>query len=344
MNKRLQGVDLLRGLAIFLVLMNHVNIRLRLAKVPYTHGWPDQLTSSVVWNGQQGVQIFFAISGFLITSTALRRWKSLEIVPLKEFYRLRFARIAPLLLTLLAILSVLHFVNTKNYVINPKVATLPRALFAALTFHVNVLEAVRGYLPANWDILWSLSVEETFYLFFPLLCRHRRVFLVMLVVFIALGPYGRTHGNEVWREYSYLGSMDAIAMGCLTALIPYRPRAAPLLGAALLIFSLSFSLKAYALKGFYMSLVAFATCLLISRDWSVPRFLTPVRRLGERSYEVYLAHMFAVFFFLEWFVKAGKPMWLVPVFFVTAIFSSALLGEGVARWYSEPLNRRLRGR
>jgi uncharacterized membrane protein len=41
--KRIDGVDLLRGLAIFLVLMNHVNMRLRFAKVPYTHGLPAQL-------------------------------------------------------------------------------------------------------------------------------------------------------------------------------------------------------------------------------------------------------------------------------------------------------------
>jgi peptidoglycan/LPS O-acetylase OafA/YrhL len=71
---RLDGVDLLRALAIFFVLMNHVNMRLLIAKVPYLKGLPHQLASSLVWNGQQGVQIFFAVSGFLITSTTLRRW------------------------------------------------------------------------------------------------------------------------------------------------------------------------------------------------------------------------------------------------------------------------------
>jgi peptidoglycan/LPS O-acetylase OafA/YrhL len=140
-------VDLLRGLAIFFVLMNHVNMRLRMAKVPYTHGLPDQLVSSLVWNGQQGVQIFFAVSGFLITTTALRRWGS--GIDILAFYRLRFARIAPLLLLLLVILSALDLAQVKNFVINPKVATLPRALAAALTFNVNVLEARQGYLPAN---------------------------------------------------------------------------------------------------------------------------------------------------------------------------------------------------
>ena len=102
---------------------------------------------------------------------------------------------------------------------------LAQALFAALTFHVNVLEAKRGYLPGNWDILWSLSVEEVFYFFFPLVARlfgRGKMLIVLLIGFVALGPFARTvltHGNEIWKEYSYLGGMDAIALGCLTALL-----------------------------------------------------------------------------------------------------------------------------
>src|SRR5579863_2406378 len=91
--QRVDGIDLIRGLAIFFVLMNHVNIRLLLAKVPYTQGIPRQLVASLVWNGQFGVQMFFAVSGFLITSTSLRRWGSLSQLNAPDFYRLRFARI-----------------------------------------------------------------------------------------------------------------------------------------------------------------------------------------------------------------------------------------------------------
>jgi peptidoglycan/LPS O-acetylase OafA/YrhL len=90
----MDGVDLLRGLAICFVLMNHVNMQLLGAKVSYTQGLPRQLVSSLVWNGQFGVQIFFVISGFLITSTTLRRWGSASSVNLLDFYRLRFARIS----------------------------------------------------------------------------------------------------------------------------------------------------------------------------------------------------------------------------------------------------------
>ena len=72
--ERLDGVDLIRGLAILFVLMNHVNMQLLFAHVPYTKGLPAQLVFSLVWNGQYGVQMFFAVSGFLITATSIRRW------------------------------------------------------------------------------------------------------------------------------------------------------------------------------------------------------------------------------------------------------------------------------
>ncbi len=228
--KRLDGIDLLRGLAIFLVLMNHVNMRLRLAGVPYTKGLPHQLASSLFWSGQLGVQMFFAASGFLITSITLRRWRPLSQIKVRDFYLLRFARIAPLLLLLLAVLSGLHLAHVRDFVVSAKTGGLGRAVFAALTFHVNVIEARHGYLPASWDILWSLSVEEMFYLFFPLLCwvfGQGKLFITTLLIFVVLGPLGRTvfaGSNEIWQEYSYLGGMDAIALGCLTALLVAQVR------------------------------------------------------------------------------------------------------------------------
>src|SRR5467141_490987 len=117
---RLDGVDLLRALAIFFVLMNHVNMRLLSAKVPYLRGLPHQLIASLVWNGQFGVQIFFAVSGFLITSTALRRWHTLSNVRLPDFYRLRVARIAPMLLALLAVMTILHYSKVPSFVVSEK--------------------------------------------------------------------------------------------------------------------------------------------------------------------------------------------------------------------------------
>jgi peptidoglycan/LPS O-acetylase OafA/YrhL len=362
---RLDGVDLLRSLAIFFVLMNHVNMRLLFAKVPYTKGLPPQLTNSLVWNGQFGVQIFFAVSGFLITSTALRRWGSIANVNVRDFYLLRFARIAPLILLLLVVLSALHLAQVKNFVIPQKTGGLGGALFAALTFHINLLEARRGYLPGNWDILWSLSVEEMFYLFFPLAChlfRRGRVLTLPLLLFVVLGPIARSvafNHNPVWREYSYLGGMDAIAMGCLTALLLAKLRLSRValwmsgsIGTALLVFSLCFSIRAYrwglGRNGLDMTLLAIGTCMVITTaaqtQWKMPRIFSPLLKLGQRSYEIYLTHMFLVFGLFSLFLVAHKPIRGVPALFFFTILLSALLGELVARAYSEPMNRRLRSR
>ena len=320
---------------------------------------------SLVWNGQFGVQIFFAVSGFLITSTTLKRWGSPARVNLREFYQLRFARIAPLLLILLAILSGLHLGLIKGFVVSQKDGGLGRALLAALTFHINLLEARRGYLPASWDIMWSLSVEEVFYLFFPLACRlfrRGKFLLIPLLVLVALGPFARSRAfnpNPVWREYSYLGGMDAIALGCLTALFAARGRLSrtvlwtvSALGTLLLVFSLGFSIRAYiwglGRNGLNMTILAVGTCMIIvafaQRQWRAPRSLTPLLKLGQRSYEVYLTHVFVVLGLFNLFVVVGKPMKAVPVLFIAAVLLTGILGELVARGYSEPMNRWLRKR
>lgn len=363
--KRLDGVDLIRGVAILFVLMNHVNMQLLFARVPYTQGLPKQLVSSLVWNGQFGVQMFFAVSGFLITSTTLRRWDSADKVRPRDFYLLRFARIAPLLLLLLAVLSILHLAQVNHFVVHPQTGGLRSALLAALTFRVNVLEAKRGYLPGSWDILWPLSVEEAFYLFFPLACKlfgRGKLLAAMLLGFVVLGPFGRTvlaRGNPVWHEYSYLGAMDAIALGCLTALVIAHVQLARkqlwicgISGAILVTFILGFSRTAYAWglerNGLDMTILAVGTCLLIAlsaeTQWRGPRMLVPILWLGRRSYEVYLTHMFLVIAIFSVFLKFGKPVAAVPALFVTVIVLSGLLGEAVARFYSEPMNRLLRNK
>jgi peptidoglycan/LPS O-acetylase OafA/YrhL len=362
---RLDGVDVLRGLAIFFVLMNHVNMRLFIAEVPYGQSLPAQLLSSLVWNAQYGVQIFFAVSGFLITSTSLHRWGSPPAVRPRDFYVLRFARIAPLLLLLLVILIILHFTQSEWFYVTAKMGGLGRAVLAALTFHVNVLEAQSGYLPGNWDVLWSLSVEETFYLAFPIVClwlgRGPGLFILLAALVVA-GPFARTvwaHQNEVWQEYSYLGGMDAIALGCLTALLVPRSRFSrrglfmmQAIGAALMIFILGFSITVerwgLVRTGLNMTIIALGTCMVMAAAaLARPRVsvvIRPLIWLGQRSYEIYLTHMFIVIGFFVLFTKLGRPLNGVSILFVAVVLVAALLGDLVARFYSEPMNRFMRKR
>jgi peptidoglycan/LPS O-acetylase OafA/YrhL len=360
--QRLDGVDLLRGIAILLVLLNHVNMRLVLGHIAYGTALAAPLVAMLVWNAQRGVQMFFAISGFLITATSLQRWGTLGNVRVLDFYRLRFARIAPLLLLVLLALTALDWLRVGDYTVAARTGGLGTALLAALTFRVNVLEARHGYLPGSWDVLWSLSVEETFYFFFPLLCRlvggRKRLFIAVMLIFVALGPLARallTRGNEVWHEYSYLGGMDAIALGCLTALalatIRFGRRErwlAGLLGAGALAFSLVLPVAALERAGLEMSIVAIGTCLTIATlketAWRAPLLCRPLTRLGERSYEVYLTHMFVVFALFHVFLRAGKPAYGVPCLFATVILLAGIAGALTARLYSEPLNRLLRSR
>lgn len=369
--KRLDGIDLLRGLAIFLVLIDHVHIRLALAKVPYSKFLPAQLAHFIYGNGELGVQIFFVVSGFLITSISLRRWTPLWQINIRDFYALRFARIAPLFLLLLAVLCGLHFAHVPNFVVTARTGGLGRALLAAFTFRINVLEARTWYLPGNWDILWSLSVEEMFYLFFPVVCflfagdrlfGRGKLFIATLITFVVLGPFGRTvwtHGNPIWRDYSYLGGMEGIALGCLTALIVSRTlfsRSVLMIlgsiGAATISLSLVFSWQMdrtwLGRAGLHMTVIGIGTCTFIvattQMQWKAPHVVRPLLSIGQYSYEVYLTHMFIVYGFFSLFLDAGKAMRLVPVFFAATILMSGLLGAAVANLYSEPINRILRAK
>ena len=365
--RRLDGVDLLRGLSILLVVILHTNIRIRFAHTPIGRMLPPWLDNAIAWNGDNGVTIFFAVSGFLITSTSIRRWGSLGHVRPRAFYGLRFARIGPLLLALLAVLAALDLGAVHGYLIKPAQTTLPRAVFAVLTFHFNWLEGRVGYLPGNWDVLWSLSVEEAFYCFFPLvaiLLRRSRLALVLLLfAFVAAGPFARTlwtAGRPVWQEKSYLGGMDAIALGCLTALaLPWLLRhrrlvsAACVAGAALLALILGSHWSTGRLglyrTGLDGTLLALGSCGIIAWSatsaWRAPRAAQPLAWLGRNSYEVYLTHMFVVTAIAQWWNAHGRPFgWVTLLLYALAIAGASLLGAAVARWFSEPANRWLRAR
>jgi peptidoglycan/LPS O-acetylase OafA/YrhL len=151
--------------------------------------------------------------------------------------------------------------------------------------------------------------------------------------------------------------MDAIALGCLTALLVSRVRfsdtalrAFGIVGAGLMGFILMFSIRAsqWGLEsnGLNMTILAIGTCMIMivaaQMNWMVSRVMRPFLTMGERSYEIYLTHMFVVFAFFELFLQAGKPMQAVPLFFVSTLLTSALVGTLTARFFSEPMNRRLR--
>jgi peptidoglycan/LPS O-acetylase OafA/YrhL len=369
---RFDTIDLLRGLSIIAVILLHGQIRLLFTyQISIQDLLPRRIFHVLFWQGGNGVTVFFAISGFLITLTSLRRFGSLAQMRARTFYRIRFARIAPLLLMLLAVLSVLHMFNAEGFRIKASCGTLPDALFAALTFHVNWFEAIHGYLPANWDVLWSLSIEELFYLFFPLACllflkwrRGMPAFVLLLLLLAGTGPFARTvwSMNPIWQGTSYLGGMSGIALGCLTALLTDRlQRAQPIwmtakrLLAVQIIGPLTMLIIVIWPPWHWMNwlgrtgtddtILGLATCLIMlpsvlrgrpGRAWNAP-----IRWFGRHSYEVYLTHEFVVVWMTALYIKShrGSPFaWIAA-----EVVLAALLGAAVARWFSEPMNRLLRG-
>jgi peptidoglycan/LPS O-acetylase OafA/YrhL len=343
------------------VVIRHVKIRIPFQDVPLLDGMSEYLMSAIFVSGSEGVRIFFVVSGFLITLTSLNRWGSLEKIDIKMFYRFRFARIIPCLLGLLLVLSVLHFLNVKDYVINSKFSYF-EVLFSALTFHLNWLEGVKGYLPGNWDVLWSLSVEEVFYLFFPLVCfvsKNKYTLSLMLLSLIVLGPFYRLslHGDWIWLSKAYLSCMDSIAIGCLIALYTHKREFSKkilfsfnFLGALMIIFVLLFknsSVIPFISNNYlYDSIISFGTGIIlissVRQNLYFEQLLYPITWYGRLSYEVYLTHMFVVYSGYRLYKSFGSPLHYAIAWLAGIIIVSGILGYFIERYFSSPLNLRLR--
>jgi peptidoglycan/LPS O-acetylase OafA/YrhL len=358
--ERNDAVDLLRGLSIVLVVLFHIQLRIPFEASAIGAMLPREAFNLLFRSGYYAVVVFFVISGFLITSTALRRWGSLAAVPAGPFYLTRFARIAPCLAALLLVLAVLHLAGADGFVV--ETVSLGRALLAAATFHLNWLEAETGYLPGAWDVLWSLSVEEAFYLCFPLLCltaRRPALFVLAMLAFVMLGPFARVAANEIWADKSWLSGADGIALGCLAAFAVHRlpigrsaGRACFAVGLVLALLVFVFRRQVFQLGlselGLNVTLLEIGIALMLVglRGQRSParRLTAPFRWFGRNSYEVYLTHMLVLTPLAPLFAATGQAPDMAPLWFLGLLGLSGLAGAIVARLWSEPLNRTIRSR
>jgi peptidoglycan/LPS O-acetylase OafA/YrhL len=309
--------------------------------------------------------MFFVISGYLITSNAQSRWGKLSNINVGIFYRLRVARIIPSLLLLIAVVNVLAAVGITVFQNHPEggpPVSFWLVDFASLTFWMNVLMATRvGWANYTLGVLWSLSVEEVFYLSFPIACRllKRPAFLVTFwSVFIVIGPIWRVlhQDDEAQFLYSYLASFDGIAIGCCTALLASQ-RALPgkwtapvgaVIALAMAVFYLALPIGVTNVYG--VTLMALGTGLLLlltnnqTADFSVDRtrISAVLAWFGKLSYELYLFHLIVLGLIRSVFppetVTGNEKLVLLGAY----LLCSAPLAAIVGRAYSEPLNRVIR--
>jgi len=357
-------IDVIRGVAILLVLIHHFNIAYRLDDTLLAGAFGWDTVRAVARNGNYGVTMFFVISGYLITSNTERRWAGLANVSARTFYTLRAARILPCLLLLLAVVNLLAAGGVAIFQNRPQGGepiSFWLVNFASLTFWMNVLIGSNGWFNYPLGVLWSLSVEEVFYLAFPLLClllRREARLLAFWVLVIVVGPlYRLAHqGNEGGYLYTYAASFDGIAIGCCTALlarkVALRGRALQVLqgaiGAAMAVFCLWRPIGQTNILGVTGMAVGTAILLLGAHEQSAD----PVRRgsrplmmlgwLGRLSYELYLFHLVVLGLMRTAFppraTSGDAKLLLLAAFLVVSAGLAAL----ISRFYAEPLNLRIR--
>lgn len=359
---RNNGIDTLRGLSILLVMLFHCHLHM-----PFINDFlPQKLFTIIFSSGYYGVIIFFVISGFLITSVSFKRFGDLKNISFGKFYRMRFARIMPCLIILLAILSILDILGISGFTINT--TSLSQALYSALTFQINWLEGKTGYLPANWDILWSLSIEECFYLLFPLFClvfRKPTYFAFAMLGFVILGPFARVAftNNEIWADHSYLSCMDGIAIGCISALISHsikfnKKQLFLIISIGIVLFSFIFILRKQAYDtgiskiGLNITLLEISIGLILIgvQEWSVKEknsgglWNAALRWLGRNSYEIYLIHSFFIIAMANILFNTKTSPLFTLVYYAIAIILSGVASQAISSYFSEPMNHIIRSK
>lgn len=352
-------IDFLRGVAILTVLFLHFHISYHLDQSALNSIFSTKFINAFAGNGNYGVTIFFVISGFLITSTSLERYGSLRNVDAVSFYIYRFARIVPCLLLVLGLITLFYFLHIPIFQNKTNSTSFGLGIFSVLTFWHNVLMQKIGYFNYCLNIYWSLSVEEIFYLVFPLLClllKKTRYIILFLITLIIISPIYRNHfaDNEIIALYGYLSCFDAIAIGCIAAILAKKIQINEWLrkiffyGASLLIIGVYFYSGIMENVVFGVSLMALgAAIFLISVSNEKNKnasglFSRMICWFGKNSYELYLFHI-VVLALMKELIKADalgnftKLAWLALFLGV-----SVLVAGFISKFYSEPMNKKIR--
>jgi peptidoglycan/LPS O-acetylase OafA/YrhL len=316
--------------------------------------------------GGLGVTIFFVLSGYLITTLMRMEHASTGTIRYRAFYLRRFLRLMPPLFVIVAAVALASALGAVAGGFSPG------GLFAALFYYGNYYLIAHDFhgMPAGLGILWSLAVEEHYYLFYPplaaLLLRIGRAGLSVTVLSLL--------GAAVlgWRCWLYLHGasenyltmatdtrLDAILIGCLMALwrnpwldplpAPHRLRDLAVAGAciAVLLVTLLDRSDAFRLTvryTFQSLAIAPLIYLAVARAQDVPfRWLSSkvLVYVGVVSYTVYLCHHVIALAVADQWPQLGWP----GTTLITAALTLAV-AEAMRRWVEKPcaaLRKRLHG-
>jgi peptidoglycan/LPS O-acetylase OafA/YrhL len=344
------GVDVLRGAAVLAVVVFH-GMAYQAPHVEWGSRLGDWLYGLTAW-GWLGVNLFFVISGFLITGilddTLVRRNFY------KRFYLRRALRILPAYLAVLALAWATGFV-TPNYV---TVCVLFLANMPGLFLR-------HGYL--FYGPFWSLAVEEQFYLLWPMLYRRsgRRGILAASVALLGVCPVLRAlafahllhTGDPLSKTWMVA---DNLAMGALLAVLLRSPGVTPrrftMLGWGLLLAGVSGLAALFAAKrmgtedvlrnslGLSCFLMicgsAVVLMLVLLRERRLPRWMLPFVFFAEISYGLYLIHLLLLQIYDRAFGLGFQADWkLLLVRFVVVNGAAVAAAVVSKRWFEDPILR-----
>jgi peptidoglycan/LPS O-acetylase OafA/YrhL len=306
MSQKIPELDGLRALAVLPVIAFHFSYL------------------KLVDGGYLGVDLFFVLSGFLITSLLLAEERRTGTVSLRDFYARRALRILPPLAAACAL------------ALATVPSTTPQGALAAFFFAANMVDSrILGGLLHTW----SIAVEEHFYFAWPLLflalgSRRARFLAWTILVVLAIRIVVLSMKMDVYTP-TYTRA-DSLAIGCWAALMlargaPAVPQwAAPASLAAIAACFLLVPWMNFAMLSFgftlFAAVCALAIVALLTTRGLANRLLSsePMQYIGRRSYGLYLYHM-PVFLALERFRVDGDPasMALVTMLRIAATFAVA---------------------
>lgn len=217
------NLDGLRFIAFLLVFVNHVVACLGHKTV---NPLVNKIKTDYLLNGDLGVNFFFVLSGFLITYLLLKEKEKHSTINVRSFYLRRVLRIWPLYFLVLFIgLAIIPLFTTAlpaGFPISNSTTIMNKNLY--MFFLGNFDYVKNGISNAIVGVLWSVSIEEQFYLFWPLLLLiiPRKHLTKLFIALIAFSIYYRLFGmagktQNLMQHYHTFSCLSDLAMGALFA-------------------------------------------------------------------------------------------------------------------------------